>query len=273
MLEPNELLALYDLQERRNAHFGMTERYDTARSVRVVGLQGNPSFVLYSDLRGLDDAAIERAIDGEIAFFAARQADFEWKVYRHDAPPDLDQRLARRGFTLEPWETLLVIDLQDAPARLFDDRGHRVVRLTDPAQVDDVRVVHDAVWGGGTGEERADRMRHEMVETPDQTSIFVAYLDLQPVGAGWLYYTDGSDFGSLFGGSVCEEYRGRGVYGALLAARAREARERGRRYLMIDAGPMSQPIVERLGFVPLDQSRPCLYEAHQPFLPQSEPSD
>lgn len=263
MFDPNDLLALYDLHERRNAHFGMTERTETTHTLRIVGLNGNPSFVLYSDLRGLDDAAIGRVIDDEIAFFAARQTEFEWKVYRHDAPPDLDQRLVRRGFTLEPWETLLVMDLHHAPARLFDDRGHRVVRLTDPAQVDDVRLIYDAVWARGDGEERADRMRHEMVETPDQTSIFVAYLDDQPVGAAWLYYTDGSDFGSLFGGSVRQEYRGRGVYGALLAARAREARERGRRFLMIDAGPMSQPIVEALGFVPLDQSRPCLYEARE----------
>ncbi|HTX49603.1 MAG TPA: GNAT family N-acetyltransferase, partial [Caulobacteraceae bacterium] len=47
------------------------------------------------------------------------------------------------------------------------------------------------------------------------------------------------------------DYRGRGAYRALVAARADEARRRGHRFLTVDARETSRPILERLGFQPL----------------------
>jgi predicted acetyltransferase len=52
----------------------------------------------------------------------------------------------------------------------------------------------------------------------------------------------------LFGGATVEPARGRGAYRALVAARAREAQERGTPALVVHAGAMSRPILERLGF-------------------------
>jgi hypothetical protein len=56
-------------------------------------------------------------------------------------------------------------------------------------------------------------------------------------------------------------FRKRGLYSALLAVRAREARERGRAYLTVDAGAMSRPILERLGFQVIAHSYPCDWAA------------
>ncbi|MYR23936.1 GNAT family N-acetyltransferase, partial [Streptomyces sp. SID6137] len=53
---------------------------------------------------------------------------------------------------------------------------------------------------------------------------------------------------------------GRGLYRALVAHRARIAAARGCRYLQVDASPMSRPILERLGFLPLSITTPYLYE-------------
>jgi hypothetical protein len=53
---------------------------------------------------------------------------------------------------------------------------------------------------------------------------------------------------NLFGGSVLAEARGRGVYRALTMARWELAVERGTPALTIQAGRMSKPIAERLGF-------------------------
>jgi predicted acetyltransferase len=44
------------------------------------------------------------------------------------------------------------------------------------------------------------------------------------------------------------EARGRGAYRALVAARWRDAVERGTPLLVTQAGRMSQPILERIGF-------------------------
>ncbi|MBL8148175.1 MAG: GNAT family N-acetyltransferase [Anaerolineae bacterium] len=256
-MSDKDWLALYDEQERRNAVWAGIERISTAHTVRHVDRTGGRSFVLYSDLRGLNDAQIEAIIAAEVAFFSTRELEFEWKVYEHDAPQDLRERLIARGFSDEDWETLLIRELADAPGRLFDLRGHTIERVSDPAEVDDVMVVVTGIWGPdehGTG----DRLRREFVESPVATSIFLARVAGAPVGAAWVNYTPESDFASLFGGGVLQPFRGQGVYGALLAARAREARERGRRYLMIDAGPMSLPIVESLEFIRISSSCPCV---------------
>ena len=68
-----------------------------------------------------------------------------------------------------------------------------------------------------------------------------------------------SAFASLWGGSTLPELRGRGLYTGLLAARLQEARARGARYLTVDAGPMSRPILERRGFRLLTHATACTW--------------
>lgn len=53
---------------------------------------------------------------------------------------------------------------------------------------------------------------------------------------------------NLFGGAVLEDARGRGVYRALVTARWKLALERGTPALTVQAGRMSRPVLERLGF-------------------------
>lgn len=53
---------------------------------------------------------------------------------------------------------------------------------------------------------------------------------------------------NLFGGSVLSEARGRGVYRALMQARWEFAVSKGTPALTVQAGQMSKPIAERLGF-------------------------
>ena len=86
---------------------------------------------------------------------------------------------------------------------------------------------------------------------------YIAYLGSEPVAVGRLYTDADSVFGGLYGGSTREEFRGRGCYRALVAARARDARAFGARYLIVDALPTSRPILERLGFQWLTDTWPC----------------
>jgi len=59
-------------------------------------------------------------------------------------------------------------------------------------------------------------------------------------------------------------WRGRGVYRALVAHRARVAAERGYRYLQVDASDESRPILERLGFHPLTTTTPYVHPGGTP---------
>jgi predicted GNAT family acetyltransferase len=52
----------------------------------------------------------------------------------------------------------------------------------------------------------------------------------------------------IAGGSTHPDYRGRGCYRALVRARWNAAVTRGTPLLAVQAGAMSKPILERLGF-------------------------
>ncbi len=99
--------------------------------------------VLWSDLDAADADAV---ITEQIAFFTGLGRDFEWKLYGHDLPTDLGQRLTAAGFTPEPQETLMVgeIDELALDARLPD--GVRLLAATDPAGVDLVADVHEKAF-------------------------------------------------------------------------------------------------------------------------------
>jgi GNAT superfamily N-acetyltransferase len=90
--------------------------------------------------------------------------------------------------------------------------------------------------------------RYEESIHPDNPGRgFVALVDGRIVGSATAVLGDAGV--NLFGGSVHRDARGRGVYRALLVARWRLAVECETPALTIQAGRMSKPIVERLGFV------------------------
>jgi GNAT superfamily N-acetyltransferase len=74
----------------------------------------------------------------------------------------------------------------------------------------------------------------------------IAFADGQVAGLGFVQY--GPSAIMLAGGAVLPAFRGRGVYRALVASRWRAAVELGKPALVVHAGKMSRPILERCGF-------------------------
>jgi len=181
---------------------------------------------------------------------------FEWKLYEHDKPADMLARLARHGFQIGPREAVLVLDLS-APADWIDGTGpHSVVRVDGPEQVEIYRRVAEAVFS-----KDYEFTTRELMQAVQAGSTYVrgyiAFAGEQAVSIGRLYTHPGSIFGGLYGGGTRAESRGRGFYRALVAARARDAIAAGARYLIVDALPTSQPILQRLGFEWLTHTWPC----------------
>jgi predicted GNAT family acetyltransferase len=91
--------------------------------------------------------------------------------------------------------------------------------------------------------------------------LWVAEHDGRIVSAGRLEPVADSDFAGIWGGATLPEWRGRGIYRALTAARARSALRLGKRLLHSDSTPMSRPILERSGLVPVGTTTPYLRTA------------
>ena len=79
--------------------------------------------------------------------------------------------------------------------------------------------------------------------------VHAVWIDGEIVGSGSCAPTP---YGlALFGGATLPDRRGRGAYRALIAARWREAQNRGLPALLTQGGSMSAPILRRIGFVPV----------------------
>lgn len=239
-MDVRRLLALFDEEVRCNpiALPGFT----VERTGSVTRLSGPFNFVTWWELTD-DDAAA--AVAAQAAAVRSRVEGLHWRIYSHDRPPTLPDRLAESGFSANPPGTLMFLDLASVP-----DVPHDldVQRVSSSAQLDDFMLTGTLAFGEPEPWRRAAYASR--LDDPD-LGIFVGYVEGKPAGSARLELVEGRRFGQLFGGGVIPEYRGRGLYRALVAVRSAEARRRGVRYLSTEARSTSRPILERMGFVPV----------------------
>jgi GNAT superfamily N-acetyltransferase len=247
MDHPNEVLALYDAEMRRDPVPDPGSRVErVGRIVRVVGPE---SYILYSDLT---EADVMESVAAQAEFFQRLGREVEWKAFGHDRPANLEAVLASAGFTPDEPETLVVFDLRDGVPGENTAPGVEVHAVTDEMGVRDAVIARDAAFGP---EEHDSSARYARVLKDPNQALFVAYADGKPVASGRIEMTPGRSFASLWGGGTAPGHRRRGIYRSLVHARATLAAGRGYRFLTVDARETSRPILERLGFVPLTTTR------------------
>lgn len=235
--------------------------------IRLVGPdpEAHGNAVLWID-RAAD---VDSAIAEQIAFFRALGHAFEWKHHSHDEPADLPDRLLAAGFRPEEAEAFVALDTAlafNAPP-LAD--SIRIERLVEPSRLSAIATVNQAVYGDADRASwLAGTIAREKEADPDSIDIYAAYEGDRPVSVGWMRHKRGDSFGSLWGGSTLPDWRGQGIYSALVAIRAAKAHERGCRWLTVDCSPMSLPILERRGFQALSVITPFIWS---PVKDQPQP--
>jgi hypothetical protein len=256
-MNKSQVIALFDQDQRKEVEYPETRRELTPDVVRHIDTSAiGEGMITYSTL---NPANADDVIREQVNYFENIGQDFEWKLYDYDQPSDLKERLVSHGFMVEEVEAIMVLDLKDAPQNLWQPIRQRVQRITDPEKLADVQSIEQQVWQedsawvitylGGT-----------LRKYPEQMSVYVAYINGQPASAAWVYFQKNSQFASLYGGSTIRAFRKQGLYTALLAVRAQEARDRQVRYLTTDASAMSRPILEKFGFERIAWSYPCKWK-------------
>ncbi len=257
-MKAKEILKLYDREQRIEVQYPDLRKENAGEVIRFIGQpRPNHNFILYSSLNDENaDAIIER----EIAYFDGIGHPFEWKVYEHDSPSDLRQRLANCDFNVRERDAVMVLDLQEAPDLLLQpDPAVDLRRLTQPEQLDDIITVLSQVWPDDEHEWVLAVLGDDLRLRPEFATVFVAYADNQPASAGWIYFHEDSQFASLWGGSTIPKYRKMRLYTAVMAARVQAAIQRGYRFLTIDASPMNTPIAASRGFQLLTYAHACTW--------------
>ena len=256
-MNKSQMITLYDQDQRKDVEYPDMRREVMPTVVRHIDTSNTREGVV--SYTQLNDANADNTIREHISYFESIGQNFEWKLYDYDQPPDLKERLRSHGFIVEEAEAIMVLDLEAAPEILWQPVLRHVQRIKDPESLSDVLSIQQQVW-----EEDFSWLGNYLGETlrkyPEQMSVYVAYVNDQPASAAWTYFPRHSQFASLWGGSTVSSFRKQGLYTALLAVRAQEAKARQVRYLTVDASPMSRPILEKFGFEMIAYSYPCKWK-------------
>lgn len=257
----SELLAAYDEQLRREGEVGGADAL-VEHGPLLWAVFDHGGFVTYRDLAGAEGPALDALVADTVAHYRDETdvASFEWKTRGHDLPADLGACLEAHGLVPEPRETVMVGEA----ARLAVDvplAPEVVVRRIEPgpgaeSDVTRMKQAQDSVFGNGRGPSVASMLADV---TSGSSELWIAEVEGRVVCAGRLTPVDGTDFAGIWGGSTLPDFRGRGIYRALVAARARAALARDVRLIHSDCTDMSRPILERSGLVAITTSTPYLW--------------
>ena len=217
---------------------------------------------------GVTGAELDRLIARQQDYFAGRGEAVGWQTRAHDEPADLTARLRAAGFVPGEERTVLIgltAELATAPVL----PGGAVLRqVTADDDMHRIAALQSAVWGqdwnflGGN-------LIARIAAAPQGIAVLAAEAGGDVVCAGWLaFFQPGADsFARLLGGSTLPQWRGRGIYRALVAARAQRAATRSVKYLHADASNDSAPILRRLGFRPVTTTTAYVWTPPQPARP------
>jgi len=220
--------------------------------------QPGTSYCMVECPRGLGDDP-DRAIARQVEFFAERHERVEWKTYSYDEPTDLTDRLTSAGFVAETPETLLLGEVSGLIHDVDLPPGVRTRAVTSDADLARIDELMMAIWGSDRGE---GSLARELKANPDALDVVVVEESGEgPVlCAGWLRYSIGTDFASMWGGSTLPEWRRKGLYRATVSQRARLARDRGYQFMRLDTSAESRPILVRLGLRAVATTTPYILD-------------
>ena len=252
-MNKNELISRFHKELRQEAQTQGYIREETEHVVRHISKFGEKGFIIASNVN--EDNARE-VIRKELNYFSNLKQEFEWKVYSYDKPDRLKDMLAEEGFKIDPPEALMVMKLDASHALLSKSPFFGVKEITDEKGIQDIVALEDTIWNESHAE-LGQQLWRDKQNHPDSLYIYGIYEDDQLVSAAWMYLETNSSFASLWGGSTLPLFRGKGYYTKLLTARAQKAFEKGYPFLMVDASPMSRPILEKCGFCCLAYSYGC----------------
>jgi GNAT superfamily N-acetyltransferase len=200
-------------------------------------------------------AEADDVIDEVHAVVAPRHLPIMWVTDPETQPPHFADCLARHGIFPEP--TAPAVDVMVLPIDADVDFHSAAGVMIHDALADAKTFRHaDAVNAEAFGDpERSsdprqiaalERRRTNQLEAGNRRVLLVT-VDGEPAGSAGLTLVP-PHAAIITGGAVREKFRGRGIYRMLVARRLEMAREAGVDGLTVWGGPMSAPILAKLGF-------------------------
>lgn len=261
MTNPADLLTAYDDQLRTDAETPGAESVTRHGPLRLVRFAGGRGFITYRDLGGADATGIEALVTAALAHYApdATIERVEWKSRGHDHAPGLDDALQRAGFVAEETESIMIGETAALAVDVALPEGVTLRRVTTEADVRAMSAMSDVAFGERPSATMAEALLRRLARD-DGMELWVAEAGGEMISAGRLEPVAGTAFAGIWGGGTLPAWRGRGIYRALTAARARSALRLGKTLLHSDSSEFSRPILERSGLVKVSTTTPYLWQ-------------
>jgi ribosomal protein S18 acetylase RimI-like enzyme len=248
------LLAAYDDQLRNDAETPGALSVALLGPLRLVTFLGGHGFITY---RSLDGAALDRLVPEAVDHFRKDPAieHVEWKTRGHDNAPGLRDVLLANGFIADEPESIMAGETRALAVDIELPEGVTLRAITTEDDVRAMSAMQDEVFGDPISIDRADAVLARLSRA-DGMELWVAEANGEIVSAGRLEPVANSDFAGIWGGATRAEWRGRGIYRALTAARARSALALGKTLIHSDSTEYSRPILERSGLIAISTTTP-----------------
>jgi GNAT superfamily N-acetyltransferase len=201
------------------------------------------------------EAEVEDVVREARATAATRNLSLAFILDPDTRPADLGERLLALGLTADDDGDKNAVMVLPATAQLEGALVDGLVIQSGLADLESFtvaeRVAAEAFEGVPFGEPmEIDAQRERRFANHRVTAgrhIVLATVHGEPAGSG-LMTVLGPEGAMMNGGAVRPQFRGRGVYRAMVAARLQIARESGAAGLFVWGGRMSRPILADLGF-------------------------
>jgi ribosomal protein S18 acetylase RimI-like enzyme len=262
MATAQEYLGAYDQQLRSDAETPSAIAVTRHGPLRLVTFAGGRGFITYRDLGGADRAAVARLVEEALAHYREQPgiSRVEWKTRAHDRAPGLHDALVRNGFEPGEPESIMIGEATLLAVDVPLPEGVELRCVTSEPDVRAMSAMQEEIFGGGFAEEMADALLRRL-GFGDGMELWVAEAGGTIVSSGRLEPVAGTEFAGIWGGATRPEWRGRGIYRALTAARARSALALGKRLIHSDSTERSRPILERAGLVKVSTTTPYLWRS------------
>jgi ribosomal protein S18 acetylase RimI-like enzyme len=257
MATSQEYLEAYDQQLRTDAETPSAIAVERLGPLRLVTFAGGRGFVTSQDLGGAGAVTIAGWVGEALAHYRADAAmtRVEWKTRGHDRAPGLHDALVSSGFVPDEPESIMIGEVLRLAVDVALPDEVRLRQITSEPDVRAMCAMQAEVFDVPEIEDTANAVLRRLA-TGDGMQLWVAEARGQIVSAGRLELVAGTEFAGIWGGATRPQWRGRGIYRALTAARARSALALGKRLMHSDSTEFSRPILERAGLVKVSTTTP-----------------
>lgn len=252
------LLALYDAQLRTSAEMVGADSVQRIGPLWLGVFAGASGFISHEDLGDVPTEDLDELVEAALDHFRAVDGvtEVEWKTRSHDHTPGLRVALAAAGFVEGEEESVMIGPAEALAVDIELPPGVTVCRAQGGDDLRKVAGALDLAFGDSSGSEGREDLARRLAGADPLLEVWFAQVGGRVVGAGRLELVPDSDFAGIWGGGMVPQWRGRGIYRAITAARARSALAAGRRWIHSDSTDMSRPILQRSGLTRVTGTTP-----------------